>query len=374
MPQMRRWPLRPVSVVLAVVLAGVGGPSRLAADPPRVRRIPGTLTGSYRHAEVRAEAIGRGARSYWLFEPAGPAPEGPAPVVVFLHGWLAVNPGVYGAWIEHLTRSGCVVVYPRYQWDWTTPPAEFLPNAAAAVADAWDVLATAPGRVRPDGSRFALIGHSAGANLAVLMAAGRPEGLPRAGAVVAVMPGEVLPLDEPSPAELPAETRLLVMVGDRDAVVGDARARQIFAESTAVGAENKEYVYYRTDREGPVPLVADHLAPTAAIAAYDSGDGPFRLLQMGRAGLDHLDRAGFWRAADLTLGAAFGGLSLDEATESGARLRDLGRGPHGLAPLGPLAGDDLASLPRVAVPSVSWRQAGLPRMAASVSPAEAQRR
>ncbi|GIW86034.1 MAG: hypothetical protein KatS3mg108_0358 [Isosphaeraceae bacterium] len=376
MPPRVRGPLRLGLVALLVAPPGEGVPAGVAADPPRSRQIAGSLGGPYRHGVVRAEALGRGARSYWLYEPAEPTPEEPAPVVVFLHGWLAVNPGVYGAWIEHLTRSGCVVIYPRYQADWTTPPAEFLPNAASAIADALDVLATAPGRVRPDRSRVGLIGHSAGANLAVMLAAGRPDGLPQPRAVVAVMPGEVLPIDQPSPADLPAETRLLVVVGDRDAVVGDARARQIFAAATLIPPENKEYLYYRTQRHAPMPLVADHLAPTAALAGYDSGDGPFRLIQMARAGLDHLDRAGFWEAADLALRAGFEDLSLDQATDHGARLRQLGRGIPGIELLGPLNGDDLARLPRVAVPVVSWRQwEVLPRRtAASGSPGELQRR
>ena len=29
-------------------------------------------------------------------------------MVVFLHGWFAVNPAFYGAWIDHLVRIGPV--------------------------------------------------------------------------------------------------------------------------------------------------------------------------------------------------------------------------------------------------------------------------
>jgi acetyl esterase/lipase len=357
-------------LALSLLAPAPGAP---AADPPAARRLAGSLPGAYPHAAVRAESIGRGPRSYWLFEPSEPAPERPAPVVVFLHGWLAVNPGVYGAWIEHLARSGSVVVYPRYQADWATPPAEFLANATHAVTDALDVLATAPGRTRPDADRFALIGHSAGGNLAALIAASRRPDLPAPRALVVVMPGEVLPLDEPPPSRIPAGTRMLVVVGDRDTVVGDLRARQIFAEATAIPAEDKEYLFYRTDRDGPAPILADHLAPTAGLPAYDSGEGPFRLLQMGRAGLDRLDRAGFWRAADLTLEAGFSGRSLDAVTGQGALLRDLDRPAPAAPPLTPLAGDDLTRMPRVAPPAVRWRPEP-PRIAGSALPAETQRR
>ncbi len=118
------------------------------------------------HGGVRRYEIGQGPRSYWLFEPDRPRPN-TAPVVVFLHGWFAVNPGFYGAWIDHLVRHGHVVIFPRYQNDVGTLPQDFLPNAMAAIHDALGVLAVGMdhgvAHVRPDTRRFALIGHSAGA-------------------------------------------------------------------------------------------------------------------------------------------------------------------------------------------------------------------
>ncbi len=118
------------------------------------------------HDGVRRYEIGLGPRSYWLFEPDRPRPE-KAPVVVFLHGWFAVNPAFYGAWIDHLVRNGHIVIFPRYQNDITTMPQDFLPNAVAAIHDAMGVLSQdGVHHVRADSSRFALIGHSAGANLA----------------------------------------------------------------------------------------------------------------------------------------------------------------------------------------------------------------
>jgi dienelactone hydrolase len=341
-----------------------------AADPPRVAGpdsdpMAASVEARYPHASMRAQQLGDGPRSYWLFEPTEPVPER-APVVVFNHGWLAVNPGVYGAWIEHLARRGFVVIFPRYQADWTTTPAEFLPNATAAVLDALDVLETAPGRVRPDRDRFALIGHSAGGNLAALMAASASiAGLPKPRAVLAIMPGEVMHLPEPRPATIPAETLLVVVAGDQDRVVGDFRARQIFAEATAVPAERKAYVLYRTDRRGPVPIIADHLAPTAGLKRLDSGEGPLRAYQFSHAEVDLLDRFGFWRLADLTLDAAFTGLSLAEATAEGKLIRDLGRWSNGLVVTPPVVDADLGAVPRV-FPSngarlIPWQPAELLR-------------
>jgi acetyl esterase/lipase len=239
-------------------------------------------------------------------------------------------------------------VYPRYQNDVSTRPADFLPNALAAVQDAFDVLQTSPKHIRPDRARFALIGHSAGGNLAAQMAAVAAENhLPLPRAVVAMMPGEVQPIREPSLARIPASTLLIVAAAEDDRVVGDLRAREIFTEASAIPPERKKYVLYRTDLHGYPPLVADHLAPTAALRGFDSGDGLFRGYQMSRAELNAFDHAGFWRLADITLEAAFRGQTLDEATDGGVLFRHLGYWSDGRAVTSPVVGDDLSAIPRV---------------------------
>jgi dienelactone hydrolase len=305
---------------------------------------------SYPHGTFRASELGQGPLSYWLFEPADPAPE-QAPVIVFLHGWLATNPALYGAWIEHLARRGSIVVFPRYYTDGTTHPAEYVPNARAAIRDALDVLRSAPGRVRPDLERFALIGHSAGGNLAALLAAAssRPSaGLPKPRAVLAVLPGEVRPVDEPKLDQIPPETLLVVVAADQDVVVGDARARAIFAGAAAIPPGRKLYVLFRTDRSGAPMLLADHFAPTGWLPRLDTGEGPFRTFQESRAIVDRLDRRGFWALADRTLTAAVTGQSLDEV-KAGLET-DLGTWPDGRPITPPLAAHDPAAIPRVLLP------------------------
>lgn len=301
----------------------------------------------YPHKTVRRKEFGWGARSYWLFEPAEPVPER-APVVVLNHGWLAVNPGAYGAWIDHLVRSGNVVIYPRYQADAFTWPADFLPNALASVSDALDVLETAPDHVRPDRTRFALIGHSAGGNLAAQMAAvAADQRLPKPKAVIAMMPGEVQAFREPNLEKVPSDTLLVVVVAEDDHIVGDARAREIFTQTTAIPLTRKKYVFYRSDLHGMPGLVAHHLAPTALHAEFDSGDGLMRGFQMTQAEINAFDRAGFWRLTDATLRAAFAGQTLDAATGRGELFRHLGYWSDGRAVERPIVGDDLSQIPRV---------------------------
>jgi hypothetical protein len=311
--------------------------------PPPVR----IGAGAYPHATVKRHEYGLGAQSYWLFEPAEPTPE-KAPVVVFHHGWLAVNPGAYGAWVEHLVRSGRIVIMPRYQADWSTRPADFLPNALIAVRDAFDVLQGAPDHVRPDRARFAIIGHSAGGNLSAQMAAvAQDNDLPLPRALVVLMPGEVKPLREPNLARIPSSTLMVVVTAEHDVVVGDLRARQIFAGATSVPVCRKKFVHYRTDRHGVPALVADHLAPTAAHALFDTGEGPFRTLQMTEAELNAYDCHGFWRLADITLEAGFAGQNLDDATQAGNVFRNLGHWSDGRAVVSPIVSDDLSMIPRV---------------------------
>ena len=354
-----------VSLALSAAVALSSPHSASSAEPPV----------SYPHRSVRRVELGEGPRSYWLFEPADPTPA-TAPVVVFNHGWFAVNPGVYGAWISHLVRKGRIVIAPRYQRDWATPPANFLPNGLIAVRDALDVLSTSPAHVRPDRSRFAIMGHSAGGNLAAQMAAVAAEAdLPTPRAVISVFPGEVLPSRKPDLANVPASTLLVVFAGENDVVVGDQRARQIFAETTAIPLDRKKFILYRSDLRGYPHFRADHLAPTGAHISFDTRDGLLPGAQMAQAEVNAFDTVGFWRITDMTLEAAFAGRTLDEATDKGEAFRHLGYWSDGRPVLPPIVGDDLDLIPRVfpraGIKLIGWPMLLPPTRDTAVTKAEA---
>ena len=242
----------------------------------------------YLHRVVMRYELGEGPRSYWLFEPAEPKPER-APVVVFFHGWFAVNPAFYGAWIDHLVRSGRTVVFPRYQNDVDTLPREFLPNAIAATRDALD--------------------------------------------------------------RIPASTLLLVAVGEDDLLVGDLRGRQIFAQAGAIPRSRKRFLLFRSDRHGFPPLIAEHTAPTGVNRRLDTGEGVFRVFQMSLGDVNALDRAGFWRIADVAVETAFAGSTFDEAIRDEERFTHLGFWSDGRKVNPPLISDNLSSIPRVNFPN-----------------------
>ena len=337
-----------VALVAALVAAGPA----TAADEPATKTALGAQPAEPEpaHRAVRRYEIGQGPRSYWLFEPDEPKPDERAPVVVFLHGWFAVNPGFYGAWIDHLVRDGRIVIFPRYQNDVGTLPQDFLPNSLAAIRDGLGVLHAGVGHVRPDPGRFVLIGHSAGGNLAAQIAAVAADAhadVPVPQLVVALMPGEVIPTREPSLSRIPATTRLVVVVGDEDLVVGDLRGRQIYAEATAIPRAYKRFILFRSDRHGHPPLIAEHTSPTGVHPRLDNGEGIFHALQRSLGDVNALDRAGFWRMTDLTMEAAFNGKSLDDVTRDEERFRHLGYWSDGRKVNAPIVSADLDAVPRV---------------------------
>jgi poly(3-hydroxybutyrate) depolymerase len=264
--------LRAAILLFALAAAAAGQAGRSARPPAQPESGPGGRENTSR--SVTMASFGEGATQYWLFEPADPAPEA-APVIVFLHGWNGVNPGVYLGWIEHLVRRGNVVVYPRYQENAKTPPREFLPNAVASVRDALSRLETG-GHVHPQPGLFAVVGHSAGGNVAASLAAmAVSAGLPPARALMSVDPGNswlrakraAIPLEHLE--QIPAATLVLAVTGDADRLVRDVDAKRIFTETTAVPASNKDFVLVVSDDHGSPALVANHLAPCARADALD---------------------------------------------------------------------------------------------------------
>src|SRR5690349_9592230 len=249
-------------------------PAQKVTPPSQPATGPGGK--QYVHASVTKNRYGNGAQEYWIFEPDEPKPAS-APVIVFLHGWGGMNPLYYGAWIDHLVKRGNIVIYPRYQASLLTPIRDFMPNTLGAIKSALARLASEPGHVKADVTKFAAVGHSVGGLLAANVAALASENrLPRVAAVMSVEPGITeAPINIPLAdlKKIPAETLLLAVAGDQDTLVRDFDAKRIYNESTRVTANNKDYVTLVSDSHGLPGLVASHRAPTAFDNAYDSGEG-----------------------------------------------------------------------------------------------------
>lgn len=113
-----------------------------------------------------------------LYRPAG---EGPFPALVALHGggWRQASPSVYqhlGPW---LARQGYVVFAPVYRSAKAGAPS--YPGAAQDVRAAVQFVKNETGLTRADPERVALMGESAGAHLAALVALAGEEEIFRAG-------------------------------------------------------------------------------------------------------------------------------------------------------------------------------------------------
>lgn len=309
--------------MLTSVLAGavLAGPAPRPPEQPR----SGPGGADYSHAKVVSNTYGEGAQQFWILEPAEPAPKS-APLVVFNHGWMGMQPAIYLGWLHHIVRRGHIVVFPRYQAGPLTPAWEFSRNAIGAVKAALAELAK-PGHVAPDAERFAIVGHSAGGAISADMAAlAAQEGLPKPRALMIVQPGRGLSNARPAffaPAgydKIPADTLLLVVVGDEDRVVGNLTAKDIFRSTPQIPAERKSYIIVQSDRHGNPPLVADHISPCAPI---NPG-----LLMMGK-GCDALDYFAYWKLFDALTDLAFHGKNREFALGNTPDQRFMGRWSDG---------------------------------------------
>jgi len=156
-------------------------------------------------------------------------------VVIFLHGWVAIDPRRYGSWIGHLARNGSTVIYPTYQskpaYDTITP----LANALAGVRAALEQVHVAPGRL-------VVAGHSVGGALAADYAAvAEANGLPVPAAVFSVYPGRKLrhlavPIPSVNLSTIAPSTRVLAYAGERDSAVGTGTAERLVAGAVQTGA------------------------------------------------------------------------------------------------------------------------------------------
>ena len=232
-----------IALAIAVGVAVLGGGSLKStslgpsAAPPSLERME----------------IGNGAEAVTVVRPEGIA--APSPGVIFLHGWGELGAGRYRAWIDHLAEQGNVVIVPRYQTSSASPPDTVL---AAALSGIRAALERAP--IAPD--TLVVAGHSAGAALAADYAAtaAEDENLPAPLAIYGVYPGRAIlgyPAGIPAvnPAAIPRPTRMIVLGGISDTVVGTTPALELLSTATSVPARSKSYVEVTGRR------LSDHYAP-----------------------------------------------------------------------------------------------------------------
>lgn len=260
-------------LTLACALGVTPTPVHGAQVTPPGQPAGGPGGADYAHARASVESHGSGATQYWLYLPDAPRPT-IAPVIVFAHGWGAMEPKHYEAWLVHLARKGNIVIYPRYQANLRTPTRDFVPNTVTAVREALGQLESERGPIRPDRGRFAVAGHSAGGLIAANLGVALPEaGLPAPRAILSMQPakswadGDTPQLPVLDLAKIAPDTLLIALAGADDTLVGDRDARRVFRETTAIPLENKDFVILQSDRHGTPALIAGHRAPSAPTLA-----------------------------------------------------------------------------------------------------------
>lgn len=251
-----------LAMVCFSIVAVAEASAVVAAPTPPKQATKGPGSSDYAHQEIVDSVHGKGVKQFRLFEPAKPTPK-TAPVIVFNHGYGAVDPVGYGQWIEHIVKRGNIVIYPRFQAGLYTASRKLTPNAIAAVKDALVELKNGK-HVSPDVEKFAIVGHSAGGIISANMAATwKKEGLPKPRAVMCVLPGISRLFGLADMKQLPADVLLLTVATDRDVVTGDADAKRICRAAVSVPKKNKDFVLIRSDTHGQPSLIASHLAPIA---------------------------------------------------------------------------------------------------------------
>jgi acetyl esterase/lipase len=244
------------------VLAGAGMVLGLAGCSPLGALDAVTPTGDY--AATLDIAYGPQPRQRLdVYVPAGPAAT--HPVIVFFYGgnWQSGDKAGYRFVAESLTRRGHIVVIPDYRvYPATTFPG-FVEDSARAVA--W--VAGNIARYGGTADTIYLMGHSAGAYNAAMLALNTPylgaAGVSRAriaGVIGIAGPYDFLPLVDPAlktifgPEETRARTQpinfvdrgappMLLVTGDDDTTVRPRNTQRLAARLREEGVPVREIVY-----------------------------------------------------------------------------------------------------------------------------------
>ncbi len=122
-------------------------------------------------------------KEFWIFEPAEFPEKRLEDVVVFLHGFMGTSPHRMGGWIDHLVKTGKIVIFPRYQTTFT-PASHYTENALEAVGGVykrWSHLRS---------MNLSVLGYSAGGNIAANFGTMHEENLlPKPKNIMCVCPG-----------------------------------------------------------------------------------------------------------------------------------------------------------------------------------------
>lgn len=331
--------MRRASLPVLLLGACLAAPAAFAATPPgQPEKGPGGT--DYKIAEVIKTGTGTVSSGAYVFH-GNDTPTAPRPVAVFFHSWGAVNPSLYGGFINHLAHKGYLVIFPRFQEVNRSRPADATARAEALIQEALVALVNDP-RARPDLNRVAFIGHSAGVPIALNVAAGAEETkLPAPKLIFGLMPGGIASNEKERGIMLRDlsgvgdQTLLIAMSGDREYLPSDRAARRIFEATSEIPVNRKLFMRASSDDHGYPALTATLASPGSPKSEYDASaiklqadpprdpkqkntwkwsadmslSGPQTVLtqQLENNGIDTLDYLAYWRTFEMAAEAAFAG-------------------------------------------------------------------
>ena len=262
---------------------------------------PTTGPGSndYTHSEINIHDHSSSQKGYWMYTPKQIGDE-PMDVIVFMHGYGAMNPMIYGGWIKHLVKQNNIVIFPRYQRGiLSTHPDDFAPNAAFAINAAKNELKDNL-LINANWDNLSLVGHSYGGVIISNLAVNYSDlNIPKPKNVMLCSPGTG-PLKGgrlDSYEKMDADINLLVMVSDNDYVVGDEFGYLVF--NSAQNVINRNFIRQFKDSHGDPRIGADHNQCYSLDTELDSG---YRNVTTKRAlrisKIDAIDYNGYWKLFD----------------------------------------------------------------------------
>lgn len=282
--------------------------------------------------EVKSYDYADSEKGFWLYEPVSDQID-TAHLIVFIHGYGALNPMIYGGWIKHLVQKGNVVLFPRYQKGiFSTPAKDFPENTVSAIKAALEILKEKE-HIPVYENTISLVGHSYGGVISANLANYHEVlGIPFPQAVFLCSPGSG-PLRGAvlkSYDKIPSRTKLLIMHSERDHVVGDKLAKRVFATATQVTQRNliKQY----SDSHGEPGVSSGHNESYSIDQDFDGGIYNTTVKRAKRIGQTNaVDYYGYWKLYDALLDCARSNTNCDFAFGDTPQQRSLGKWSDGKA-------------------------------------------
>jgi len=218
-------------------------------------------------------------------------------VVVFIHGYGAINPMIYGGWIKHLIAKGYVVIYPRYQDKILGTKAKlFAVNVAVAISKAQKAIQEE--NVMLNGI-YHYTGHSYGGAICGYIGVFHEElGLPKPSSILMSQPGTgpLNGLKLNSYEGFDVSIPFAIIVGSKDLTVGESMGRMIYQSSR--DSNQKLFIRHKPDNKIDPPITATHYEPYSIDADLDIGYENYTLKKaIQKAKIDEVDRL-YWSVHD----------------------------------------------------------------------------